>query len=278
MNWPDLRYLGIVGRKGRIPNWFTFINNNFLSSSSSTLLLSSYFINSSFTLASLCLLDHTVKDYSFYPQWAITLDSATQTLFVGRVCITYKKQNSAIMSHWLPVSTSADERSYDPCPGCALNIPALSMKSAIRQRCNSEKCFFNVTLSDTVGYPTRNAKVFAAYLPITLSTSWSYASSLALVHFSNASPALSPLFKDSIDRIEDTILPLSVQSLYTDGSFHPANDSSPSSMTSAWIALDDDGLVLESSSMHLPSYFPSALRSEISAVLLGLNALFRDST
>ncbi|GET55319.1 RNA-directed DNA polymerase from mobile element jockey-like [Rhizophagus irregularis DAOM 181602=DAOM 197198] len=68
MNWPDLRYLGIVGRKGRIPNWFTFINNNFLSSSSSTLLLSSYFINSSFTLASSCLLDHTVKDYSFYPQ------------------------------------------------------------------------------------------------------------------------------------------------------------------------------------------------------------------
>ncbi|GET50389.1 RNA-directed DNA polymerase from mobile element jockey-like [Rhizophagus irregularis DAOM 181602=DAOM 197198] len=265
MNWPDLRYLGIVGRKGRIPNWFTFINNNFLSSSSSTLLLSSYFINFSFTLASPCLLDHTVKDYSFYPQWAITLDSATHTLSVGRVCITYKKQNSAIMSHWLPVSTSADERSYDPCPGCALNIPALSMKSAIRQRCNSEKCFFNVILSDTVGYPTRNAKVFAAYLPITLSTSWSYATSLALVHFSNASPALSPLFKDSIDRIEDTILPLSVQSLYTDGSFHPANDSSPSSMTSAWIALDDDGLVLESSSMHLPSYFPSALRSEISA-------------
>ncbi|CAB4481558.1 unnamed protein product [Rhizophagus irregularis] len=47
-------------------------------------------------------------------------------------------------------------------------------------------------------------------------------------------------------------------------------------MTSAWIALDDVGLVLESSSMHLPSYFPSALRSEISAVLLGLNALSRD--
>ncbi|GBC24210.2 hypothetical protein GLOIN_2v1785823 [Rhizophagus irregularis DAOM 181602=DAOM 197198] len=217
MNWPDLRYLGIVG-------------------------------------PSPCLLDHTVKDYSFYPQWAINLDSATQTLSVGRVCITYKKQNSAIMSHWLPVSTSADERSYDPCPGCALNIPTLSKKSAIKQR------------------------FFAAYLPITLSTSWSYATSLALVHFSNASPALSPLFKDRIDRIEDTILPLSVQSLYTDGSFHPTTDSSPSSMTSAWIALDDVGLVLESSSMHLPSYFPSALRSKISAVLLGLNALSRDSS
>ncbi|EXX65744.1 hypothetical protein RirG_130330 [Rhizophagus irregularis DAOM 197198w] len=217
MNWPDLRYLGIVGRKGRIPNWFIFINNNFLSSSSSTLLLSSYFINSSFTLASPCLLDHTVKDYSFYPQWAINLDSATQTLSVGRVCITYKKQNSAIMSHWLPVSPSADERSYNPCPGCALNIPALSKKSAIKQRCNSEKCFFNITLSETVGYPTRNAKVFAAYLPITLSTSWSYATSLALVHLMNppstASFTLSPSVKDNLD---DDVLPSSVQSLYTD--------------------------------------------------------------
>ncbi|GBC15999.2 hypothetical protein RIR_jg42188.t1 [Rhizophagus irregularis DAOM 181602=DAOM 197198] len=206
MNWLDLRYLGIVGRKGRIPNWFTFMNNNFLSSYSSTLLLPSYFINSFFTVASICLLDHTVKDYHFYPQWAINLDSATQTLSVGRVCITYKKQNSAIMSHWLPVSTSADERSYNPCSGCVFNIPALSKKSAIKQRCNSEKCFFNVTLSETVGYPTRNAKVFAAYLPITLSTSWSYATSLALVHFSNTSPALSPSF---MDRIEDSILPLS---------------------------------------------------------------------
>ncbi|GET54561.1 hypothetical protein GLOIN_2v1785173 [Rhizophagus irregularis DAOM 181602=DAOM 197198] len=62
MNWPDLQYLGIVG-------------------------------------PSSCLLDHTVKDYHFYPQWAINLDSATQTLSVSRMCITYKKQNLAIMSH-----------------------------------------------------------------------------------------------------------------------------------------------------------------------------------
>ncbi|PKC73768.1 hypothetical protein RhiirA1_520000 [Rhizophagus irregularis] len=55
-------------------------------------------------------------------------------------------------------------------------------------------------------------------------------------------------------------------------------DSLPSSMTSAWIALDDDGLVLESSSMQLPSFFPSAFRSEISAVVLGLSALSHDSS
>ncbi|EXX67353.1 ribonuclease H-like domain-containing protein [Rhizophagus irregularis DAOM 181602=DAOM 197198] len=130
-----------------------------------------------------------------------------------------------------------------------------------------------------MGYPTRNAKVFAAYLPITLSTSWSYATSLALVHLTNS--PLSASFTLSFpakDRIEDDVLPPSVQSLYTDGSFRPANDSLSSSMASAWIALDDDGFILESSSMHLPSCFPSALRSEIYAVLLGLSALSHDSS
>ncbi|EXX66358.1 hypothetical protein RirG_124550 [Rhizophagus irregularis DAOM 197198w] len=169
------------------------------------------------------------------------------------------------MSHWLPVSTSADERSYNPCPGCSLNIPALSKKSAIKQRCNSEKCFFNVFLSETVGYPTRNAK--------------SYATSLALVHLTNQPlPTSSTLFSSSKIRIEDDVLPLSVQSLYTDGFFHTAKDSSPSSITSTWLALDDDGLILESLSLHLPSCFPSALRSEIYAIILGLNALSHGSS
>ncbi|GBC14334.2 ribonuclease H-like domain-containing protein [Rhizophagus irregularis DAOM 181602=DAOM 197198] len=44
-------------------------------------------------------------------------------------------------------------------------------------------------------------------------------------------------------------------------------------MTSAWLALDNDGLILESSSLQLPLCLPSALRSEIYAVVLGLNAL-----
>ncbi|PKY35015.1 hypothetical protein RhiirB3_455304 [Rhizophagus irregularis] len=166
MNWPDLQYLGIVGRKGRIPAWFNFIKNNFLSSSSSSLLLS------------------------------------------------------------------------------------------------------------------LNAKVFAAYLPITLSTSWSYVTSLVFVHLTNSpllsvSPTLSPSFQD---RIEVDVLPPSVQTLYTDGSFYPAKESSLSSMTSAWIALDDDGFILESSSVHLPSCFPSALHSEIFAILSGLSALSHDSS
>ncbi|PKC54362.1 hypothetical protein RhiirA1_403674 [Rhizophagus irregularis] len=184
------------------------------------------------------------------------------------------------MSHWLPVSASADERSYNPCPGCSFNIPALSKKSAIKQRCNSEKCFFNVALSETVGYPTRNAKVFAAYLPITLSTSWSYATSLALVQLTNLSSSdPSANSSPSTSRIEDDdVLPLSVHTMYTDGSFLSAKDSFPPFMTSAWLALDDDKFILDSSSLCLPSCFPSALRSEIYAIVLGLNALSHNSS
>ncbi|PKB93977.1 hypothetical protein RhiirA5_386943, partial [Rhizophagus irregularis] len=147
-------------------------------------------------------------------------------------------------------------------------------------RCNSEKCFFNVALSETVGYPTRNAKVFATYLPITLSTSWSYASSLALMHLTNLSFSDPPdTSSPSTSRInDDDVLPLSVHIMYTDGSFLSVKDSSPPSMTSAWLALDDDEFILESSSLCLPSCFPSALRSEIYAVVLGLNALSHNSS
>ncbi|PKY58834.1 hypothetical protein RhiirA4_481082 [Rhizophagus irregularis] len=179
------------------------------------------------------------------------------------------------MSHWLPVSTSADERSYNPYPGCSFNIPAFSKKSAIKLRCNSEKCFFQVSLSETAGYPTKNAKVFAAYLPITLSTTWSYATSLALLHLNTSSSISSagpPVF-DAMRDASSPSLPSFTCALYTDGSFHHATDVSLPSMASAWLALDDDGFILESSSTSLPSCYPSALRSEIYAVLLGLKSL-----
>ncbi|CAB4434465.1 unnamed protein product [Rhizophagus irregularis] len=148
-------------------------------------------------------------------------------------------------------------------------------QSAIKLRCNSEKCFFQVCLSETVGYPTRNAKVFTAYLPITLPTTWSYATSLAL-HYSDNSlptPLIGLPLPDSGCDVVPPVLPSSTCSLYTDGSFHHATDNSPPSMACAWLALDDDDFILESSSSSLPSCFPSALWSEINAVLLGLKAL-----
>ncbi|PKY61278.1 hypothetical protein RhiirA4_486033 [Rhizophagus irregularis] len=160
--------------------------NNFISSLFSSLFLSLYYINPSFTIALPYTLDESVKDYFFYPQWAVNFNSATQTLSVGHVYITYRKKDSAIMSHWLPVSTSADEQSFNPCPDCSFNVPTFSQKSAIKLRCNSKKCFFQVSLSETTDYPTRNAKVFAAYLPISLSTTWSYATSLAFIHLDSS--------------------------------------------------------------------------------------------
>ncbi|PKY59080.1 hypothetical protein RhiirA4_481533 [Rhizophagus irregularis] len=179
------------------------------------------------------------------------------------------------MSHWLPVSTLADERSYNPCPGCPFNVPAFSKKSAIKLRRNSEKCFFQVSLSETAGYPTRNAKVFAAYLPITLSTTWSYATSLALQYLDSSLPAplIALPLPDTGREIVPATLPPSTCSLYTDGSFRHATNNSLPSMACAWLALDEDGFILESSSSSLPSCSPSALRSEIYAVLLGLKAL-----
>ncbi|PKC50230.1 hypothetical protein RhiirA1_486994 [Rhizophagus irregularis] len=115
------------------------------------------------------------------------------------------------MSHWLPVSTSADERSYNPCPGCSYNVPALSKKFAIKQRCNSEKCFFNVSLSETVGYPTKHAKFTPSSNDNSSSTSTNDVNDNTLV------PSLPP----------------SVQNLYTDHSFCHASESTPPSMSSA---------------------------------------------
>ncbi|PKY39557.1 hypothetical protein RhiirA4_452764 [Rhizophagus irregularis] len=190
------------------------------------------------------------------------------------MCITYRKQNSAIISYWLPVYTSADERSYNPCPGYSYNVPAFSKKSTIKQRCNSKKCFFQVFFFETTGYSTRNAKVFAAYLPITLSTLWSYATSLAFVYLnSSLLPTFPPALPTPVITIEASILPPSACTIYTDGSFHQVTDFFPLSMASAWLALDDDGFILESFSTSLLSCFPLALRSEIYAVISRLRAL-----
>ncbi|PKY35343.1 hypothetical protein RhiirB3_456021 [Rhizophagus irregularis] len=131
-------------------------------------------------------------------------------------------------------------------------------------------------LSETTGYLTKNAKVFAAYLPITLSTSWSYATSLALIQLNNL-PSVPSTGSSALEVIYDDtfvlFLPSSTQTLYTNGSFHHGLDSSPPSMTSAWLALDDDRFILDSSSLSIPSCFPLALQSENFAIIFRLLAL-----
>ncbi|CAB4415499.1 unnamed protein product [Rhizophagus irregularis] len=272
LQWSDLRYLGIVGKKGRIPAWFKFLLNNILISISSFSFLSRYIINSFFTLASPLLLD-IVPDGQYRPQWALSLDRITQTLLVGRVCMTYSKKGHAIMSHWLPPSdpNSAD---FTPCPGCSRHIPKFASLSHIKRRCTSESCFTKVLLPDTVAYPTKkNTKVFATRRPIKLATSFAYASSLAKIHFDRLSSPILP--SSDIDDVEVSayMLPSSTCTLYTDGSFLASCSGSLPSMSSAWLALDEDDLILGSCSEVVPATYPSAFRSEIYALLSALKAL-----
>ncbi|PKY49606.1 hypothetical protein RhiirA4_465667 [Rhizophagus irregularis] len=147
------------------------------------------------------------------------------------------------MSHWIPSSdpTSAE---FTPCPGCSRHVPKFVSLSHIKRRCTSENCFTKVLLLDTVAYPTKkNSKVFATGRPVKLATSFAYASSLAMVHFNRPWIFLASHFGSS------------------------------SSMSSAWLALDDDDFILESSSEVIPTSYPSAFRSKIYALLSALKAL-----
>ncbi|PKK43289.1 hypothetical protein RhiirC2_804310 [Rhizophagus irregularis] len=49
------------------------------------------------------------------------------------------------------------------------------------------------------------------------------------------------------------------------------------SMAYAWTAIDSDGFILESHYNTIPSLFPSALHSEIFALLHGLDSLPQNS-
>ncbi|PKY62592.1 hypothetical protein RhiirA4_489303, partial [Rhizophagus irregularis] len=273
LQWSDLRYLGIVGKKGRVPAWFNFLLKNILSSIFSFSLSSLYVINSSFTLASPLLLD-IVPDGQYRPQWALSLDRITQTLLVGRVCMSYSKKGHAIMSHWLPPS-DPNSVEFIPCPGCSRHVPKYASLSHIKRRCTSESCFTKVLLLDTVAYPTKkNTKVFATGRPIKLATSFAYASSLAKIHFDQISNSVV-LPSSEVEDVDDSdyVLPSSTCTLYTDGSFLPSRSGSLPSMSSAWLALDEDDLILESCSEVIPVTYPSALRSEIYALLSALKAL-----
>ncbi|CAB4413040.1 unnamed protein product [Rhizophagus irregularis] len=269
LQWSDLRYLGIVGKKGRIPAWFKFLINNILSSVSSFSLFSSYII----TLASPLLLD-IVPDGQYRPQWALSFDRLTQTLLVGRVCMSYSKKGHAIMSHWLPPS-DLNSIEFTSCPGCSRHVPKYASLSHIKRRCTSESCFTKVLLSDTVAYPTKkNTKVFATGKPIKLATSFAYASSLAKIHFDWLSnPVVLPSFDIDEVEVSDYMLPSSTCNLYTDGSFFASRSGSLPSMSSAWLALDEDDFILESYSEVIPATYPSAFRSEIYALLSALKAL-----
>ncbi|PKY57447.1 hypothetical protein RhiirA4_449016 [Rhizophagus irregularis] len=178
------------------------------------------------------------------------------------------------MSHWLPPS-DPNSVEFIPCPGCSRHVPKYASLSHIKRRCTSESCFTKVLLSDTVAYPTKkNTKVFATGRPIKLATSFAYASSLAQIHFDRISNPVALSSPDVAEADEsDYMLPSSTCTLYTDGSFLASRSGSSPSMSSAWLALDDDGLLLESCSEVIPTTYPSAFRSEIYGLLSALKAL-----
>ncbi|CAB4405875.1 unnamed protein product [Rhizophagus irregularis] len=238
----------------------------------------------SFLRASPLLLD-IVPDGQYRPQWALSLDRITQTLLVGCVCMSYSKKGHAIMSHWLPPS-DPNSVEFTPCPGCSQHVPKYASLSHIKRRCTSESCFTKVLLLDTVAYPTKkNTKVFATGRPIKLATSFAYASSLAIIHFDRMSnPVVLPSF--DVEDVDDSdyMLPSSTCTLYTDGSFLTSRSGSLPSISSAWLALDEDNLIkrfrqatlnliLESCSEVIPATYPFAFRSEIYALLSALKAL-----
>ncbi|PKK56752.1 hypothetical protein RhiirC2_799344 [Rhizophagus irregularis] len=80
--------------------------------------------------------------------------------------------------------------------------------------------------------------------------------------------------------MDDTpiVLPSSTCELYTDGSFLDLFSGNSPSMSSAWLALDDDNLILKSFSEIIPSTYPSSLRSETFALLSALKALASHSS
>ncbi|PKY30248.1 hypothetical protein RhiirB3_447234 [Rhizophagus irregularis] len=102
-----------------------------------------------------------------------------------------------------------------------------------------------------------------------------YAKSLLLFHLFT-SVRLPPVLNQA-SRISDIQLPSSVSTLYIDGSFLPPSSHPVSSMAYAWTAIDSDGFILESHYNIISSIFPSALRSEVFALLHGLDSLPRNS-
>ncbi|PKY54469.1 hypothetical protein RhiirA4_426796 [Rhizophagus irregularis] len=200
-------------------------------------------------------------------------------LYLSVVCVLLiPKKSFAIISHWLPTSDS-DFAFYHPYPGYSRHIPKYAALSHIKQHCTSELCFFHAPLANIIAYPTRNAKVFATGRPIILFSSLRYATALASSYFNH--PLLISDDKPSlhVHNVDDepTLSP-STMSIYIDRSFLATTLRSPSSMSYTWLALDNDNLVLESSSDVIPNTYPSALRSETVALLSAIRALAHNSS
>ncbi|PKB97396.1 hypothetical protein RhiirA5_384689, partial [Rhizophagus irregularis] len=277
LSWKDLRFLKRVSNKGSVPAWFTYLFNFVVvSNSSSFFVLPQFRIPNSHTVAFILSIDIS-RNYLFNPQWAISFNRNTNSFFVGRVIITYPApRNEALISHWIASSVDDLLSEFSACQGCASAIPQSSTSKTLLKRCPSEKCFSYVPLSNLIRYPTKpRTYIHADTRSVSLSALLGYAKSLLLFHL--FAPVRSPPINHQVSRISDIQLPSSVSILYIDGSFLPLSSHSLPSMAYAWTAIDSDGFIFESHYNTISSLFPSALRSEIFALLHGLDSLPRNS-
>ncbi|GET56150.1 hypothetical protein GLOIN_2v1785823 [Rhizophagus irregularis DAOM 181602=DAOM 197198] len=214
---------------------------------------------------------------SFNPQWAISFNRNTNSFLVGRVITTYPApRNEALISHWIASSVDDLLSEFTACQGCASAILRSSTSKTLIKRCPSEGCFSYVPLSSLIRYPTKpRTYIHADTRSVSLSASLGYAKSLLLFHLF-ALVHLPPT-NEPVLRISDIQLPSSVFTLYIDGSFLSPPSHPASSMAYAWTAIDPDGFILESHYNIISSIFPSALRSEVFALLHGLDSLPRNS-
>ncbi|GET59005.1 RNA-directed DNA polymerase from mobile element jockey-like [Rhizophagus irregularis DAOM 181602=DAOM 197198] len=278
LSWKDLRFLKRVSNKGSVPAWFTFLFNFIvISDSSSFFVLPQFKIPISHTVASISFIDVS-RNYWFNPQWAISFNRNTNSFLVGRVITTYPTpRNEALISHWIASSVDDLLSDFTACQGCASAIPRSSTSKTLIKRCPSEGCFSHVPLSSLIRYPTKpRTYIHADTRSVSLSASLGYAKSLLL--FQLFAPVQLPPITDQVSRTSDIQLPSSVSTLYIDGSFLSPPSHPTSSMAYAWTAIDPDGFILESHYNIISSIFPSALRSEVFALLHGLDSLPRNSS
>ncbi|EXX66440.1 hypothetical protein RirG_123750 [Rhizophagus irregularis DAOM 197198w] len=273
LSWKDLCFLKRVSNKGSVPAWFTYLFNFVvISNSSSFFVLPQFRIPNSHTVASIHSINIS-RNYLFNPQWAISFNRDTNFFLVGRVIITYPApRNEALISHWIASSVDDLLSDFIACQGCASAIPRSSTSKTLIKRYPSEKCFSYVALSTLIRYPTKpRTYIHADTRSVLLSASLGYAKSLLLFHL--FAPVRSLPMNDQLSRISAIQLPSLVSTLYIDGSFLPFPSHSVPSMAYAWTAIDSDGFILES---HYNT-IPSALRSEIFALLHGLDSLPQNS-
>ncbi|PKC53129.1 hypothetical protein RhiirA1_479963, partial [Rhizophagus irregularis] len=179
-----------------------------------------------------------------------------------------------LISHWFASSIDDLLSEFTACQGCASAIPRSFTSKTLIKRCPSEECFSYVPLSNLIRYPTKpRTYIHVDTRSVLLSASLGYAKSLLLFHLFALIRSLPK--NNQVSRISNIQLPSSVSTLYVDGSFLPLSSCSTPSMTYACTAIDSDGFILESHYNTIPSLFPSALRSEVFALLHELDSLPR---